>query len=284
MEQIMSGIDTSAYQRSLDQLNKDVTDIEGQLKKLELDNQNVVTAYNSAKSEAQTTLNSLNTQGWKDAQGNVLTFKSLQDWQKAFASGGVYWPDGRPSSRGFTSLNNTITKLENAEAAYNKVMGPTLEKLKEAQGRLDTIGAGLKEAIASLKAMDKLLVSGDVEGSVMLLQTTRAKGLEGQLGSRIGALQARNAEIKARSDLMAEAQKHQFDKVNGKDPDDTEKGRRAGEISTMKNAIDQLNSDSQLDMIGIQGLVNKRNEAFDTLTNLLGKFQKTIDGIVSNYR
>jgi hypothetical protein len=31
-------------------------------------------------------------------------------------------------------------------------------------------------------------------------------------------------------------------------------------------------------------LVNKRNEAFDMLSNLLGKFQKTIDGIVGNMR
>jgi hypothetical protein len=30
--------------------------------------------------------------------------------------------------------------------------------------------------------------------------------------------------------------------------------------------------------------VNKRNEAFDMLSNLLNKFQKTIDGIVGNMR
>ena len=56
------------------------------------------------------------------------------------------------------------------------------------------------------------------------------------------------------------------------------------EVGTMKTSIDTLNSDSQIDMIRTQSLVNKRNEAFDTLTNLLGKFQKTIDGIVGNYR
>jgi hypothetical protein len=182
-------------------------------------------------------------------------------------------------------LGDDPTQWEAKLTAKGKVLTPEQkDQLKALVAAIQAAKASMQEGLGSLEAMKKLLQSGDVEAAVMLLQTTRAKGLEGQLGSRIGALQARNAEIKARSDLMAEAQKHQFDKVNGKDPDDTEKGRRAGEISTMKNAIDQLNSDSQLDMIGIQGLVNKRNEAFDTLTNLLGKFQKTIDGIVSNMR
>jgi DNA repair exonuclease SbcCD ATPase subunit len=280
----INNLSIDTYQQQLNQLNNDFSKIEGELKKLENDNQNVVTAYNSAKSEAQTMVDQMNRHGYKDSSGKVVTFKSLEDWQKAFATGGVYFPSGQRAPMGSTTLNAAVTKLQTATAAYNNIMGPTLEKLKAGQEKLDTIGRGLKESIGSLQAMGRLLQSGDIEGSVMLLQTTRAKGLEGQLGSRIAALQSRNAEIKARSDLMAEAQKHQFDKVNGKDPDDTEKGRRAGEISTMKNAIDQLNSDSQLDMIGIQGLVNKRNEAFDTLTNLLGKFQKTIDGIVSNMR
>jgi hypothetical protein len=31
-------------------------------------------------------------------------------------------------------------------------------------------------------------------------------------------------------------------------------------------------------------LVNKRNEAFDLLSNLLNKFQKTFDNITSNIR
>jgi hypothetical protein len=196
------------------------------------------------------------------------------DWIKKNVAGAANLNFGDdPAKWGDVLKNAGITLGPDAQASFNKAVGAYA-----------AAKASMDEGLGSLEAMKKLLQSGDIEGAVMLLQTTRAKGLEQQLGGRIGALQSRNAEIKARSDLMAEAQKHQFDKVNGKDPDDTEKGRRAGEISTMKNAIDQLNSDSQLDMIGIQGLVNKRNEAFDTLTNLLGKFQKTIDGIVSNMR
>ena len=37
-------------------------------------------------------------------------------------------------------------------------------------------------------------------------------------------------------------------------------------------------------MLNIQDLVNKRNQAYDMLSNLLNKFQKTLDGIVSNMR
>src|SRR6185295_11497910 len=41
---------------------------------------------------------------------------TLEDWQKAFAGGNVYYPTGQEASLGFTSLNNAITALHAAEA------------------------------------------------------------------------------------------------------------------------------------------------------------------------
>jgi hypothetical protein len=204
---------------------------------------------------------------------NVSTVtKNAQDWIK-----GQFGDVG--------DLGDDPSQWEAKLAAKGKTLTPEQkEQLKQLVAVVQAAKASAQEGMQSLEAMKKLLEDGDIEGAVMLLQTTRAKGLEQQLGGRIGALQARNANIKALSDRMSDLQKHQFDKVDNKDPSDQVKADRAAAISTLKNQIDQLNSDSQLDMIGIQGLVNKRNEAFDMLSNLLGKFQKTIDGIVGNMR
>jgi DNA repair ATPase RecN len=110
----------------------------------------------------------------------------------------------------------------------------------------------------------------------MLLQTTRVKNLDEQLKGRIAALQDRNAQIKSLNDQLGDAQK-----ALAGDKDNGDKQKR---VTQLKGQIDLMNSDSQLDMIGLQSLVNKRNEAFDMLSNLLNKFQKTMDGIVGNMR
>jgi phage shock protein A len=120
----------------------------------------------------------------------------------------------------------------------------------------------------------------------MLLQTTRAKVLESQLNSEITNMQARNAQIKALNDRLNTEQKT----LNEMDPSKTDKtsvDKRAAQqkvVSDLKSSIDSLNSESQINMIRVQGLVSKRNEAFELLTNLLSKFQKPIDTIVGNMR
>jgi len=283
----MSGISnaTANYQQQLDQLGTDVTDIEGQLKKLELDNQNVVSAYNGAKGKAQETVDWYNNQNFTDLNGKRLHFDTLKEWDDKCKAGGVIW-DGKLQNNGngfmFPVTQTVLQDLKTAGTNYNKLIGPTLDKLKDAQGRLNTYGAGLKEAIASSKAMDKLLESGDIEGSVMLLQGTRAKMMDRQLGTQIKGMQDRNAQITKLNNDLTTAQT----KLAAFSSTDTSDGKKAAtkEVGDLKTAIDSLNSDSQIDMIRTQGLVNKRNEAFDTLTNLLSKFQKTIDGIVGNYR
>ena len=136
-----------------------------------------------------------------------------------------------------------------------------------------------------MQALSKLLAAGDIEGAVMLLQTTRARLMDSQLGTQITAMQNRNQQItKLNNDLTVK--QAELAKVPTDSNQDNINKREAltKEVGTMKTSIDTLNSDSQIDMIRTQSLVNKRNEAFDTLTNLLGKFQKTIDGIVGNYR
>jgi hypothetical protein len=52
----------------------------------------------------------------------------------------------------------------------------------------------------------------------------------------------------------------------------------------IKTDIDNLSSSSQLDMIKLQGLINKRNQGIEMLTNLMHKFQQTNNTIIGNMR
>jgi hypothetical protein len=288
----MSGISgiSNDYQSQVNQLGTDVADIEAAVKKLELENQNVVDAYKKAKDTVAATLAWVRTFGLTDMQGKPLQFNTLQEFHDLCCKGGIEGKDGLPvnSGNGFQysvpPVAEQLNALKAAETAYNRVMGPTLERLQDAQKRLDVLGGGLKESIAALQAMKKLLDSGDIEGAVMLLQTSRSKVLEQQLATRIEGMQVRNAQIKGLNDAL-KLEQQKLGAVTGTDAQKQQaRDNINATITGIKGDLDKLNSDSQLDMIGIQGLVNKRNEAFDMLSNLLNKFQKTIDGIVGNMR
>jgi len=55
-------------------------------------------------------------------------------------------------------------------------------------------------------------------------------------------------------------------------------------IEALKGKIDSLNSTSQLDMIRLQSLSNKRNEAFDQLSNIVQKLNKARENAIGNMR
>jgi len=55
-------------------------------------------------------------------------------------------------------------------------------------------------------------------------------------------------------------------------------------IEELKGKIDSLNSTSQLDMIRLQSLSNKRNEAFDQLSNIMQKLSKARETAIGNMR
>jgi hypothetical protein len=60
--------------------------------------------------------------------------------------------------------------------------------------------------------------------------------------------------------------------------------KRQEAIEKVKARMDSLNGDSQMDMIRMQSLVNKRDQAYEMATNLMSKDQKSKDAIISNLR
>jgi hypothetical protein len=55
-------------------------------------------------------------------------------------------------------------------------------------------------------------------------------------------------------------------------------------ITNLKTQIDSLNNSQQTDMLRLQGLTTKYNESFDTMSNVMKKFDGTRSAIVGNLR
>ncbi|THJ31537.1 hypothetical protein E8K88_14575 [Lampropedia aestuarii] len=64
----------------------------------------------------------------------------------------------------------------------------------------------------------------------------------------------------------------------------TEKATLNNEITDLKSGIDALNNTQQMDMLRLQSLTNKRNEAFDVMSNFIKKMQDSRSSIVGNMR
>ncbi len=55
-------------------------------------------------------------------------------------------------------------------------------------------------------------------------------------------------------------------------------------IQSIKGYVDQLNSTSQMEMIRLQPLMNKRNQAYELMTNALQKLSGSLDKMIANVR
>ncbi|CCH05443.1 hypothetical protein ACOTDN_29015 [Achromobacter xylosoxidans] len=56
------------------------------------------------------------------------------------------------------------------------------------------------------------------------------------------------------------------------------------DITAAKNQVDSLGNTQQMEMLRLQGLTNKRNEAFDVMTNFLKKMRDSRSSIIGNMR
>ena len=55
-------------------------------------------------------------------------------------------------------------------------------------------------------------------------------------------------------------------------------------MQNIKGQIDALSNSQQMDMLRLQSLSNKRNEAFETMTNFIKKMQDSRSSIIGNMR
>lgn len=110
--------------------------------------------------------------------------------------------------------------------------------------------------------------SMDLESAMMAVQQQRANLLEQQLKDQMQSVQDRNAELAILNSQLNEAQ------ANGD----------AATAEARKAQIDALSNSQQMDMLRLQSLSNKRNEAFDVMTNFIKKMQDSRSSIIGNMR
>jgi len=162
----------------------------------------------------------------------------------------------------------------------------------------------------------------DLETALMAVQSERANLLESQLKDQLSAVQNRNQQIQVLNDALANVRQARPSSPNGTGqitgdvnvPDALNGGSSSTSstsstasvlqsfgiayntdakgnlnqsqfdqlISTITSHIDGLNSSQQMDMLRMQSLTNKRNEAFDTMTGFLKKSDDSRKNIVDH--
>ncbi|MBP1992070.1 hypothetical protein [Paenibacillus eucommiae] len=110
--------------------------------------------------------------------------------------------------------------------------------------------------------------SMDIETALLMVQSQRTQLLENQLKLQIEEVQKRNQLIVELNTQLAEARK------NG---DETL-------VKELQSKIDAAGNSQQMDMLRMQSLSNKRNEAFDVMTNFVKKMQESRASIIGNMR
>jgi hypothetical protein len=144
----------------------------------------------------------------------------------------------------------------------------------------------------------------DLETAMMAVQSSRASMLDEQLKDQIAAVQAKNETISQLNQLLGV-----INEELGKFPSGAEVGsavqladdkgamftamgmaipQTKGELENLlgqiKSKIDSASNSQQMDMLRLQSLSNKRNEAFDVMTNFVKKMQDSRSSIIGNMR
>jgi hypothetical protein len=162
--------------------------------------------------------------------------------------------------------------------------------------------------------------SMDIETALMMVQSERTKLLDSQLQTQIQEVQNRNEQVANLNDVLSSLNAV-GSKITGTGADATlgtyVKGEEhaklinalttemkdagltdmtalkdgdlsKGEVDTMitnvKGMIDAAGNSQQMDMLRLQSMSNKRNEAFDVMTNFVKKMQDSRSSIIGNMR
>ena len=195
-----------------------------------------------------------------------------------------------------------------AAAAVVHLNGAPLTK-----GSVTPIGGGI--VVGDIKGLD-------LESAMMAVQAQRANLLETQLRDRMHDIQKRNDEVGKLNALVADLKKMRpagtdpekwgnlganaaegkanyarlqaagvtmptgADKVDepGTGIYDAKQKTYDKWSEEIKGKIDAQNSSQQMDMLRMQSLTNKRNEAFDIMTNFIKKMQDNRSSILGNMR
>jgi hypothetical protein len=172
------------------------------------------------------------------------------------------------------------------------------------------------------EALANTIGTGDMESVLLAFGIERAQNMESAVKAKIADMRSRNADIQELQKAMqylrsVKPEKDEKDKkleVNGsaiktsdpqyqaakatlekhglwsnikEDKGEAKLGKKdafADIIANLESRIDELTSNDQLDMITLQSMVSKQNNAIEMVSNLTSKFAQLNDKIVGNMR
>lgn len=111
-------------------------------------------------------------------------------------------------------------------------------------------GAGQSSANSLIQPID--IQGMDLESALQAVQSQRAQLLENQLKDQLEDVQQRNQQL--------------------------------ADLNAQQGQMDALSNSQQMDMLRLQSMNSKRNEAFDVMTNFVKKIQDSRSSIIGNMR
>lgn len=123
------------------------------------------------------------------------------------------------------------------------------------------------------------LSSVDLETALKMVQQQRTNLLERELPTQLTEVQTRNEQLAGLNEQL-----NQLNAEKGATTDTAKQAELDGQLQTVQNQINTLSNSQQMDMLRIQSMNSKRNEAFDAMTNFVKKMQDSRSSILGNIR
>ena len=188
-------------------------------------------------------------------------------------------------------------------------MADNIEKVTVPNGAEESFAARWGSVVCDYKLNG---VTVDLQDLLVAVSEHRATAVEGEVSPLATRMRRRNSRLDQLGTVLAELTKGQssFDSEAtgttkcdaftqatvkvldefcaelgiGKNSEDYRMKKNVDAFAEkVKNAIDTLNNVSQNDMTRMQGLVDRRDEAYSTATNLMKSVSETRDNVIRNY-
>lgn len=173
-------------------------------------------------------------------------------------------------------------------AVKETITGKDLQNTVAGISPVDLQGMGIEEALAAVQAQRTQLLDEQLKTQIAAVQARNEQvarlnsvlaGLS-QVQGRLGTGAAANAAVTSQE----QSNLSQLYSAAGITGTPKTKGEVDAQINTVKQSIDSLGNSQQMDMLRLQSMTNKRNEAFDVMTNFVKKMQESRSSIIGNMR
>lgn len=232
------------------------------------DQMEVVQARNNRISELNTNMNGMNA-AVAAIGGSAATDPLNDENTAAFLAAAPRGPVDQAAVAANEKEIETATAMvadQQTAQGYKRVdIGVSEERVKSLTEKANTATGTDDKARADQAVLD---------------ETTKLDGYRKDMSEISTALDGAQAKLKAVNEQSADL------KLGSIDPDASAADNRAkaeAYIKSLSSEIDALGNSQQMDMLRLQSLSNKRNEAFEIMTNFMKKLADSRSGIIQKF-